>query len=483
MNSEWEAVIGLEIHMQLKAQSKIFSAAATAYGAAPNTQACAVDIALPGALPALNIAAVRMAVAFGLAIDAEIVLRSVFERKNYFYPDLPKGYQISQYQMPIVANGHLDITADDGARKTIGIERAHLEEDAGKLVHDYVPGMSAVDLNRAGVPLMEIVSRPQLSHPAEAVAYMKKIHAIGRYLDICDGNMQEGSLRCDANVSVRRKGESKLGVRAEVKNLNSFRFVEKAIAYEIKRQIALCEEGGEVTQETRQYDDDKNQTRAMRGKEDAHDYRYFPDPDLLPVEIDPSLIEQVRGALPESQERRQRVFIDEYGLSEEVAGQLLVSAAVADYFESCCAAGSVAPKQIANWIIMRVLAHLNRQGIAIENAPLSPRQLATLLARVDDGTIAANAAKQVFDRAWESGGEATDIDALIKERALESLSGSDELEKAIDEVIAASPKQIEQYRAGKTKMLGYFVGQVMKATAGRADPAQANRLLKARLDA
>ena len=477
----WEVVIGLELHMQLKTRSKIFSAASAAYGAPPNSQACAVDIALPGVLPVLNAEAVRMAVAFGLAVDAEIAGKSVFARKNYFYPDLPKGYQISQYELPVVFNGRLDIECAGGGLKTIGIERAHLEEDAGKSVHEYIEEMSGVDLNRAGVPLMEIVSRPQLASAEEAVAYMKKIRSIGCYLGICDGNMQEGSLRCDANVSVRPAGSAQLGTRTETKNLNSFRFVEKAIACEIERQTALLEDGGEVVQETRLYDDRADQTRPMRSKEDAHDYRYFPDPDLPPLVIEPAFIEEVRASLPELQAERCARFVGDYKLPQTDAVQLTATRQSADYFEDCCkAAGTAAPKQVANWMITQLAAALNRDGLEIEDAPVRPQRLAGLLDRIADGTISARAAKPVFEQMWRSSAAADDI---IKEQGLERIADSGALEKVIGEVIAAAPKQVGQYRAGKTKVLGYFVGRVMQATEGRADPAEVSRLLKSKLDA
>lgn len=477
---QWQVVIGLEIHMQLKTHSKLFSTSSATYGRAPNTQANPVDLALPGVLPVLNAEVIKMAVAFGLAVDASICRRSVFARKNYFYPDLPKGYQISQYELPIVSEGHLDITMDDGRHKTIRIERAHLEEDAGKLVHQYAGDMTGVDLNRAGVPLMEIVSHPDLSSAAEAVAYMKKIHSIGCYLGICDGNMQEGSLRCDANVSIKRPSDPELGTRTETKNLNSFRFIEKAIRYEIDRQIALIEDGGKVVQETRLYDDQKDQTRTMRSKEDAHDYRYFPDPDLLPVEIDDEVIENIRQSLPELQADRCVRVIKDYALSEQDAEQLTASKACADYFEACCKATQAPPQQVANWINTQLMSLINRVNLSIEESPIQAQRLAMLLDRIHDNTVSNRAAKQVFEAMWES---PSDADTIIEEKGLRQMDDSGELQEIIDKLIAENPQQVEQYRCGKTKVFGYFVGQVMQVTQGRADPKQASDILKSKLDA
>jgi len=475
---EWESVIGLEIHAQLATTSKIFSGAATAYGAGPNTQACAIDLGLPGVLPVLNREAVRMAVLFGLATHATIAPRSVFARKNYFYPDLPKGYQISQYELPVVQHGQLTIDLDDGASKLIGITRAHLEEDAGKSLHEDFHGMSGVDLNRAGTPLLEIVSEPDLRSAKEAVAYMKKLHTLVRYLGICDGNMQEGSFRCDANVSVRPKGQHEFGVRTETKNLNSFRFVERAIEYEIERQIELLEDGGRVIQETRLYDPDKGETRAMRSKEEANDYRYFPDPDLLPLSIDAAFITQARATLPELPDAKRQRFMDQYGLSGYDAGVLTASRELADYYERVVAAVGGEPKLCANWVMGDLAAFLNKAGTDIATSPVSPEQLAGMLKRIADDTISGKIAKEVFDALWAGEGEA---DAIIDRRGLRQITDSAAIEAIIDEVIAANPKQLEQYRAGKDKLLGFFVGQVMKATQGKANPQQVNDLLLAKL--
>ena len=478
-HSQWQAVIGLEIHMQLKTHSKLFSTASAAYGGVPNAQANSVDLALPGVLPVLNAEVISMAVAFGLSIEASIATRSVFARKNYFYPDLPKGYQISQYELPIVSEGRIDIRTEDTPHKTIRIERAHLEEDAGKLVHHYAGDMTGVDFNRSGVPLMEIVSYPDIRSAAQAVAYMKKIHSIGCYLGICDGNMQEGSLRCDANISIKRESERELGTRTEIKNLNSFRFIEKAIVYEINRQINLVEGGGQVVQETRLYDDHKDQTRVMRSKEDAHDYRYFPDPDLLPVEISTEFIENVRQSLPELQVERCARVIEEYAITEQDAEQLTTNKALVDYFEACCKTSEAPPQQIANWVNTHLLAFVNRDSLSIEESPIGAERLAGLLNRIHDNTISSRSAKQVFEAMWESSSSA---DTIIEEQGLQQMNDSGELQKIVDELIASSPKQVEQYRSGKTKVFGYFVGQVMKATQGRADPKQANDILKAKLD-
>ncbi len=472
---QWRPVIGLEIHTRLKTRSKIFSGAATGYGAAPNTQACAVDVALPGVLPVVNAEAVRMAIAFGLAVHAEINSTSVFERKNYFYPDLPKGYQVSQFKLPIVSGGSLEIVLAGGARKTVGITRAHLEEDAGKSVHEGVAGMSGIDLNRAGTPLIEIVSEPQMHSAAEAGAYMKKIHSIVRYLDICDGNMQEGSFRCDANVSLRRADSTALGTRTEIKNLNSFRFVEKAIDYEIARQTEVLEAGGKVVQETRLFDPHSNETRPMRGKEEANDYRYFPDPDLAPVVLEAAFIEAVRAALPELPGARRSRLVSEHGLSGDEAARLVLDRAVADYFEACAGAAAAPAQSVANWINGALAAALNRDGIVIADAPVTPVALAGLLDRIEDRTISGKIAKEVFDAMWADGAGA---DAVIEARGLRQISDAAELEALARRVIADNPRQVEQYRAGKGKVFGYFVGQVMKATGGKADPAEVNRILK-----
>ena len=474
---DWEVVIGLEIHAQLATRSKIFSGASTAYGAAPNTQACAVDLGLPGVLPVLNGEAVRMAVKLGLAVDATVSRHSVFARKNYFYPDLPKGYQISQYELPIVEHGHLDITLDDGTRKRIGITRAHLEEDAGKSLHEDFHGMTGIDLNRAGTPLLEIVSEPDLRSAAEAVAYMKTMHALVRHLDICDGNMQEGSFRCDANVSLRRPGADAFGTRTELKNLNSFRFVERAINFEIERQARLLEDGGTVVQETRLYDPDRHETRSMRGKEEANDYRYFPDPDLLPVVLDDAYIEAVRATLPELPEALRRRFVESYGLKEDDAATLTSSRELADYYEAVAAACDE-PRLAANWVMVELGGALNRAGLDLAASPVDAAALGGLIRRIVDQTISGKIAKQVFEAMWRGEGDA---DAIIEAQGLQQVSDSGALEKLVDELIAANPQQAAQYRAGKTKLLGFFVGQAMQATKGQANPQQLNELLRARL--
>jgi aspartyl-tRNA(Asn)/glutamyl-tRNA(Gln) amidotransferase subunit B len=475
---EWETVIGLEIHAQLATRSKIFSGSATAYGAPPNEQANLVDLGYPGVLPVLNGAAVRMAVKFGLAIAADIARHSVFARKNYFYPDLPKGYQISQYELPIVAKGALDIVLDDGTRKRIGITRAHLEEDAGKSLHEGLAGATGIDLNRAGTPLLEIVSEPELRSAKEAVAYLKKVHTLVRYLEICDGNMQEGSFRCDANVSVRHKGADKFGTRAEIKNLNSFRFVEKAINYEVGRQIDLIESGGRVVQETRLYDPDRGETRSMRTKEEANDYRYFPDPDLLPVALGSETIEEVRKTLPELPDEKAERFASQYGLSAYDAGVLTASRELAAYYEDTVRHGSGEPKLAANWVMGELAAALNRDGLEIAQSRLSAGQLAGLLRRIGDATISGKIGKEVFEAMWSTG---RDADAIIEEKGLRQITDTSAIERAIDEVMAKNPGQLADYRAGKDKLFGFFVGQVMKATQGKANPAQLNELLKKKL--
>ena len=478
MNGEWETVIGLEIHAQLATQSKIFSGSATAYGAPPNAQANLVDLGYPGTLPVLNGAAVRMAVKFGLAIGASVCRHSVFARKNYFYPDLPKGYQISQYELPIVAKGTLEIVLDDGVKKIVGITRAHLEEDAGKSLHEGLPGASGIDLNRAGTPLIEIVSEPDMRSAKEAVAYMKKVHTLVRYLEICDGNMQEGSFRCDANVSVRKKGADKLGTRAEIKNLNSFRFVEKAINYEVERQIDILESGGKVKQETRLYDPDKGETRSMRSKEEANDYRYFPDPDLLPVKIDDSFIEGVRKTLPELPDQKAARFTTQYGLSAYDAGVLTSSRELAEYYELVVREGGGDPKLASNWVTGELAAALNKDGLEIGASRVSSSALAGLLKRIADNTISGKIAKEVFEGMWSTGHGA---DAIIEEKGLRQITDTSAIEKAIDEVMAKNPGQLAEYRGGKDKLFGFFVGQVMKATGGKANPAQLNELLKKKL--
>jgi aspartyl-tRNA(Asn)/glutamyl-tRNA(Gln) amidotransferase subunit B len=476
---EWETVIGLEIHSQLSTRSKIFSAASTKYGAEPNTQACAVDLGLPGVLPVLNAEVVRMAASFGLATHSTVAPRSVFARKNYFYPDLPKGYQISQFELPIVHDGYLDIELEDGSTKRIGITRAHLEEDAGKSLHGSFHGMTGIDLNRAGTPLLEIVSEPEMSSAREAVAYMKKIHSLVRYLDISDGNMQEGSFRCDANVSVRPRGQQEFGTRAEVKNLNSFRFVEQAINYEVERQIMVLESGGSVVQETRLFDPDKHETRPMRSKEEANDYRYFPDPDLLPVELDAAFIESVRQALPELPDARKQRFINGYSLSEYDAGVLTATREMGDYFETVVQRAAGQGKLSANWVMGELSGALNRSDINIADSPVTAEALGDMLLRIEDGTISGKIAKQVFEAMWAGAGSA---DEVIEKKGLKQISDSSAIEGIIQEVMDNSPKQIEQYRNGQEKLFGYFVGQVMKATQGKANPAQVNELLRKKLD-
>ena len=458
----WETVIGLEIHAQLATRSKIFA-----------------KQHVPRHRGMLNAEAVRMAVKFGLAIGATIARRSIFARKNYFYPDLPKGYQISQYEHPVVSRGTLAVTLEDGTVKTIGVTRAHLEEDAGKSLHEGLANASGIDLNRAGTPLLEIVSEPDMRSAREAVAYMKKMHTLVRYLEICDGNMQEGSFRCDANVSVRPRGQEKFGTRAEIKNLNSFRFVEKAIHYEVARQIELLESGGKVVQETRLYDSDKDETRSMRSKEEANDYRYFPDPDLLPVEIDEEFIETVRGTLPELPDEKAARFAEQLGLSVYDAGVLSASRELGAYFEAVVAEiGAPHAKLAANWVMGELSSALNRDNVEIAVSRVSPERLSGLLARIVDATISGKIAKDVFEALWSSGKTADDI---IEAQGLKQITDSGAIEGVIDSVIAASPKQLADYRAGKDKLFGFFVGQVMKATGGKANPAQLNDLLKAKL--
>jgi aspartyl-tRNA(Asn)/glutamyl-tRNA(Gln) amidotransferase subunit B len=477
--SGWETVIGLEIHAQLATRSKIFSGSATAYGAPPNAQANLVDLGYPGVLPVLNAAAVRMAVKLGLAISARIAPSSVFARKNYFYPDLPKGYQISQYELPIVASGALEIVLEDGTAKRIGITRAHLEEDAGKSLHEGLPGLSGIDLNRAGTPLVEIVSEPDMRSAKEAVAYMKKVHTLVRYLEICDGNMQEGSFRCDANVSVRRTGAREFGTRTETKNLNSFRFVERAINYEVARQIELLESGGKVVQETRLYDPDKGETRPMRSKEQANDYRYFPDPDLLPVKLDAAFIEAVRATLPELPDQKAARFASQYGLSPYDAGVLTASRELADYYEEVARTVPKEPKLAANWVMGELAARLNRDGLEVAAARVAAAGLGALVLRIADRTISGNIAKEVFEVMWSEGSSA---DQVIEARGLRQITDSGAIERAIDEVMAKNPGQLAEYRGGKDKLFGFFVGQVMKATGGKANPVQLNELLRRKLE-
>jgi aspartyl-tRNA(Asn)/glutamyl-tRNA(Gln) amidotransferase subunit B len=476
---EWEIVIGLEIHAQLATASKIFSGSSTKYGAPPNTQASLLDLGYPGLLPVLNREAVTMAIKFGLATRALIAPRSVFARKNYFYPDLPKGYQISQYELPIVYDGRLDIRLGDGTVKTIGITRAHLEEDAGKSLHEDFAGLSGIDLNRAGTPLLEIVSQPDMRSAAEAGAYMRKIHALVRYLDICDGNMQEGSFRCDANVSVRPAGEHKLGTRTETKNLNSFRFVERAIEVESERQIDVLERGGTVLQETRLYDPDREQTRVMRSKEEANDYRYFPDPDLLPVEVDITLIDEIAQTLPELPDEKLERFMRVYELPAYDAEVLTAQRALADYFEAVATVTQAGAKTAANWVIGELTGALNRDGLEARDARLPAAELAVLLDKIADGTISGKIAKEVFEAVWQGEGK---VGEIIDKRGLVQISDAGSIDALVDQAIAANPAQAEQFKAGKQQVLGFLVGQVMKASGGKANPQAVNDALRKKLN-
>jgi aspartyl-tRNA(Asn)/glutamyl-tRNA(Gln) amidotransferase subunit B len=479
MATEWETVIGLEVHVQLMTKSKLFSGAATTYGALPNVQACAIDLGLPGVLPVLNEAAVRMATKFGLAVGAKIAPKSIFARKNYFYPDLPKGYQISQYELPIVQGGHLEFTLEEGVSKKINITRAHLEEDAGKSLHEDFHGYSGIDLNRAGIPLIEIVSEPELRSAKEAVAYLKALHSLVRYLEISDGNMQEGSFRCDANVSVRPRGQEKFGTRAEIKNVNSFRFVEKAINYEVERQIDILESGGKIKQETRLYDANKDETRSMRTKEEANDYRYFPDPDLLPVIIESAYIEQVRQTLPELPREKATRFTQEYHLNTYDATVLTASRELADYFEATVkASGGSEAKLCANWVMGDLLGALNKANLELNESPVSAERLGKLLHRIHDKTISGKIAKTIFDKLWET---VDDVDSIIEKQGLKQVTDSSAIEAIIDAVIEANPTHVAEYRSGKDKLFGFFVGQVMKASQGKANPEQVNELLKKKL--
>jgi aspartyl-tRNA(Asn)/glutamyl-tRNA(Gln) amidotransferase subunit B len=475
---EWEVVIGLETHAQLNTQSKIFSAASTAFGAAPNAQACAVDIALPGVLPVLNRGAVERAIRFGLAVNAAIAPKSVFARKNYFYPDLPKGYQISQYELPVVVGGALAIQVGEQI-KAVRLTRAHLEEDAGKSLHEDFHGKSGIDLNRAGTPLLEIVTEPDMRSAEEAVAYAKALHALVRWIDICDGNMQEGSFRCDANVSVRRPG-APLGTRREIKNLNSFRFLQQAIEYEVRWQIETLEDGGSIQQATVLFDPDTGQTRAMRTKEDAHDYRYFPDPDLLPLEISAAWIDEVKGKMPELPQQMRERFARDYELSLYDATALTATLETARYYEQAVAsARRELAKSCANWLMGELAARLNKLGMDIAESPVKPEQLAGLVARIADNTISNKIAKDVFDALWN--GEGRDADAIIEAKGLRQITDSGAIEKLIDEVLAANPKSVEEFRAGKEKAFNALVGQAMKATKGKANPQQVNELLRRKL--
>ena len=477
---KWETVIGIETHAQLSTRSKIFSGASTAFGAPPNTQACAVDIALPGVLPVLNRGAVERAIRFGLAVGARINRRSIFARKNYFYPDLPKGYQISQYEVPIVAGGAVTIQVD-GAEKTIRLTRAHLEEDAGKSLHEDFHGKSGIDLNRAGTPLLEIVSEPDLRSAQEAVAYARALHGLVRWIDICDGNMQEGSFRCDANVSVRPPGSQTLGTRSEIKNLNSFRFIERAIEYEVRRQIEILEDGGAIVQETRLYDPDRDETRSLRTKEDAHDYRYFPDPDLLPLEVSEEWVARVMAGLPELPGAKRARFVAQYAMTPYDAAILTSSRDVAAYYEAAISgADANTAKLCANWITGALSARLNEANLDISGSKVTSGQLRGLVARIADGTISGKIAKDVFDAMWAGEGNA---DAIIEARGLKQISDSGEIEKIVETVIAANPQQVADYRSGKEKAFNSLVGQVMKATKGKANPQQVNETLKRKLTA
>jgi aspartyl-tRNA(Asn)/glutamyl-tRNA(Gln) amidotransferase subunit B len=483
---QWEVVIGLETHAQLSTQSKIFSGASTRFGAEPNTQACPVDLALPGVLPVMNKGAVERAIQFGLAIGATVAPQSIFARKNYFYPDLPKGYQISQYEIPVVQGGKISFVLEKDGKaemRSVQLTRAHLEEDAGKSLHEDYHGMTGIDLNRAGTPLLEIVTEPDMRSAAEAVAYAKALHSLVVWLGICDGNMQEGSFRCDANVSVRPLGQKEFGTRCEIKNLNSFRFLEEAINYEVRRQIELIEDGGKVVQETRLYDPDRKETRSMRSKEDAQDYRYFPDPDLPPLRIAPEWIERVRAAMPELPGAMRERFVRDYGLPEYDAAVLTQSKAMAAYFEAVVAkAGKEQAKPAANWLMGDVSSTLNRAGADIADSPVNADQLALLLQRIADGTISNKIAKEVFAAMWEAPSDKPSLaDDIIEAKGLKQISDSGALEKIVDEVLAANAKSVEEFRAGKEKAFNALIGQAMKATKGKANPAQLTELLKKKL--
>ena len=475
--SEWETVIGLEVHVQLATKSKIFSGASTLFGSAPNTQACNIDLGMPGVLPVLNEEVLKMAIKFGLSINANINSPTQFARKNYFYPDLPKGYQISQLDNPIVEGGGLEITLKDGSKKKIRITRAHLEEDAGKSLHEDFEGLTGIDLNRAGTPLLEVVSEPDLSSPEEAVAYLKKIHSIIRYLEISDGNMAEGSMRCDANVSLRKKGSKELGTRTETKNVNSFKFVEKAIQHEIRRQMKVLESGKRVTQETRLYDSQLDETRPMRSKEYANDYRYFPEPDLLPVVLSEDFIKSIKDLMPELSEEKEKRFIKEYKLSDYDANVLSVDLNLSNFFEEVVVR-SKDPKLAANWIMGELSAFLNKENLSILETKVDSINLGNLLSRIEDSTISGKIAKEVFEEMWNS---KKSPDEIIEEKGLKQVTDSSEIEKIINQVLEQDQSQLEQYKSGKEKLFGFFVGQVMKASRGKANPEQVNKLLEKRL--
>jgi len=474
---QYETVIGLEVHVQLSTESKLFSGSATKFGAEPNTQANIFDLAMPGTLPVLNEKAVAMAVKFGVAIGAEIGKHSVFDRKNYFYPDLPKGYQVSQLDYPTVGKGTLTVTLDDGSEKVVGVTRAHMEEDAGKSLHEDYQGMTGIDLNRAGTPLLEIVSEPDLRSAKEAVAYLKKLHSIIRYLDISDAIMAQGSMRCDANVSIRPVGQEKFGTRTEIKNINSFKFVERAINYEVQRQKDVLEDGGRIVQETRLYDADKDETRSMRSKEVANDYRYFPEPDLLPIVIDDAYIEAIRATLPELPDTRGARFVSEYGLSEYDAGVLVATREMADYFETTAKLSGDA-KLAANWVSQDLQALLNKHGWELDESPIQAERLAMLIQRIKDNTISGKIAKTVFDAMLDDG---SDVDAIIEAKGLKQVTDSGALESLVDKVIAENPDQAQQYRDGKVQVIGFLVGQCMQLSKGKANPAQVNEILRGKL--
>ena len=473
----WEAVIGLEIHVQLSTKSKLFSGASTNFGALPNTQACNIDLAMPGVLPVLNEEVLKMAIKLGKALNADINSPTSFARKNYFYPDSPKGYQISQMDKPIVESGYLDIDTENGVKR-IGVTRAHLEEDAGKSLHDDFDGQSGIDLNRAGTPLLEIVSEPEINSPQEAVAYLKSIHSIIRYLEISDGNMAEGSMRCDANVSVRKKGDTELGTRTETKNVNSFRFVEKAIQYEIDRQINELESGNQITQETRLYDSQANTTRPMRSKEFANDYRYFPEPDLLPINLEKEFIEEVMATMPEMPTQKKIRFVSEFNLSEYDADLLAADKDLANFFEAVVKVSN-SPKLSANWIMGELSAELNNENLSINESKITSNQLGQLILRIEDGTISGKIAKEIFEKLWSSDNE---VDEIIQGEGLEQVTDDKEIESMIDKVINNNPEQLEQYRSGKDRLFGFFVGQVMKASQGKANPKQVNDILRKKLE-
>ncbi len=473
----WEAVIGLEIHVQLSTKSKLFSGASTNFGALPNTQACNIDLAMPGVLPVLNEEVLKMAIKLGKALNADINSPTSFARKNYFYPDSPKGYQISQMDKPIVESGYLDIDTENGVKR-IGVTRAHLEEDAGKSLHDDFDGQSGIDLNRAGTPLLEIVSEPEINTPQEAVAYLKSIHSIIRYLEISDGNMAEGSMRCDANVSVRKKGDTELGTRTETKNVNSFRFVEKAIQYEIDRQINELESGNQITQETRLYDSQANTTRPMRSKEFANDYRYFPEPDLLPINLEKEFIEEVMATMPEMPTQKKIRFVSEFNLSEYDADLLAADKDLADFFEAVVKVSN-SPKLSTNWIMGELSAELNKENLSINESKISSNKLGQLILRIEDGTISGKIAKEIFEKLWSSDNE---VDEIIQGEGLEQVTDDKEIESMIDKVINNNPEQLEQYRSGKDRLFGFFVGQVMQASQGKANPKQVNDILRKKLE-